>query len=80
MDVHPSLNVGCPRVKGAKVHPLGTIGTPEYRGRDHRMLQVVEFPRSDTGPCKVGDRSLAAFRTSVIFENDRVQAEVLAQC
>ena len=44
------------------------------------MLQAVELPRSNTGPRKVGDSSLATFRTSAIFENDRVQAEVLAQC
>ena len=35
MDAYPSLNVGCPRVKGAKVSPLAT---PKYRGREHRML------------------------------------------
>ena len=35
MNAYPSLNVGCPRVKGRKVHPLRT---PEYRGREHRML------------------------------------------
>ena len=32
---YPSLNVGCPRVKGRKVSPLGT---PEYRDQEHRML------------------------------------------
>ena len=84
MDAYPSLNVGYPRVKGAKDNPFGSISeamsTPEYRGREHRMLQVVGRTRSDTSPCKVGGRSLVAFRTSAIFENDRVQAEVLAQC
>ena len=56
------------------------LSSPEYRGREHRMLQVVEFPRSATGPRKVGDCSLATFRTSVIFEKDRVTAEVPSQC
>ena len=69
--------MGYPRVKGRKVSPLAT---PEYRGRKHRMLQVVELHCITTDPCKVGDRSLAAFRTSVIFENDRVTAEVPSQC
>ena len=40
--------MGYPRVKGAKVHPLGhsrgPIVTPEYRGWKHRMLQAVEIP------------------------------------
>ena len=56
MDAYPSLNVGCPRVKGRKIAP------PSH------------------GPCKVGDRSPATFRTSVIFENDRATAEVPLQC
>ena len=48
--------------------------------QEYRILQAVELPGSATSPYKVGDRSLATFRTSAIFENDRVQAEVLAQC
>ena len=79
-SAYPSLNVGHPRVKGRKIAPSTAQVTPEYRGWERRMLQAVEFSRSNTGPRKVGDCSLATFRTSAIFENDRVQAEVLAQC
>lgn len=82
MTSYPSLNVGCPRVKGRKDCPLNQSesGGKRNMAQEYRILQAVELPRSTTSPCKVGGRSLVAFRTSVIFENDRVQAEVLAQC
>ena len=82
MDVHPSLNVGHPRVKGRKVCPFGQRGSGGKRNmvREYRILQAVELPRSTTGLRKAGDSSLATFKASAIFENDRVRAEVLAQC
>ena len=82
MDVHPPLNVGCPRVKGRKVSPFDQSGSGGKRNmaQEHRMLQALERTRSTTGPRKAGDSSLATFRTSAIFENDRVAADVPSQC
>ena len=82
MDAYPSLNVGYPRVKGRKGFPFDQSGSGGKRNmaQEHRMLQALERTRSTTGPRKVGDCSLATFRTSAIFENDRVTAEVPSQC
>ena len=82
MNAYPSLNVGYPRVKGRKGCPFDQSGSGGKRNmaQEHRMLQALERTRSTTGPRKVGDCSLATFRTSAIFENDRVTAEVPSQC
>ena len=79
----PVTKCGVSKGEGAEDCPSvaqDSTSIPEYRGREHRMLQEVELHCTTTSPRKVGDCSLATFRTSVIFENDRVQAEVLAQC
>ena len=68
------------RVEAAGKRKMTPTDVVANMAQGHRMLQAVELPRSATSPRKVGDSSLATFRTSAIFENDRVQAEVLAQC
>ena len=81
--VPPFTKCGVSKGEGAEVSPSearvkaaesGTCTGPQDGPRE------VERTRSATSPRKVGDCSLATFRTSAIFENDRVQAEVLAQC
>ena len=83
MTSYPSLNVGYPRVKGRKGCPFDQSESGGKRNivwGSQDDPREVELPCITTSPCKVGDRSLATFRTSVIFENDRATAEVPLQC
>ena len=53
---------------------------PWHPGVQGMVAQDATGSMYQLGPRKVGGRSLVAFRTSVIFDNDRVTAEVPSQC